>query len=231
MQQSAACAQTTNGHTYAILEQDQVEELSPSEDNTREVDMEHMYVILEQDQHLSHSSREQTEPECHILEEEGQPNSWMSASLQSQESKPERKHSRSRPRDTNFELVQIYNTVSPTPPKARAAEAAEQHSHQACSKKQSLPSYLGARPMEYSAMDVRNALDVKKKKRKKKKESEVPSNSEAAIAATSHKISTTSCPPLSLFTDTNTSRCSTMDAPVTDSYQQKKACTANQEHA
>ena len=103
-----------------------------------------MYAILEQDQHLSHSlhDSEQTEPECHILEEEGQPNSWMSASLQSQESKPERKHSRSR--DANFELVQIYKTVSPTPPKARAAEAAEQHSHQACSKKQSLPSYLEA---------------------------------------------------------------------------------------
>ena len=81
-------------------------------------------------------------------------------------------------------------------------------------------------------MDVRNAPDMKKKKqRKKKKESEVPSNDKAAMAAASHKISTTSCPPLSLFTDANTSRCNIMDAPVTNSYQQKKVHTANQEHA
>ena len=120
-----------------------MEGLSSNEGITRVVDLEHMYAILEQDQLLLRSTHEQTEPECRILEEERQPNDlWRLNSLLSLESKPERKLSISR--DTNFELVQVYNTISPKPrPKTRATEAAEQPSHQACSKKQSLPSYLG----------------------------------------------------------------------------------------
>jgi hypothetical protein len=208
-------------HTYAILEQDQLQEegLSPNEDNTRNADnnMEHMYAILEQDFQSSHV---QTEPKCRILEEEGQPNiSWMSDSLRSQESQRSRKHSRTKPRDGNFELVQIYSTVSPKP----GAEYAEheQRSHRACSKKQSLPSYLGARSMEYPTVhdrDARGVTKLKEKRRKdsKKKGSEKPSNGETVMAAASHKISTVSCPPLSLFTESGTAnfdpgRCNTMD--------------------
>ena len=230
-QQSAANVQTVNtesNHMYAILEQDRVEKSSPNEGNAREVDMAHAYAILEQDQ--------QTESEYHILEEEGQStNSWMSSSLQSQESQLERKHSRSKQRNANFELVQIYSTVSPKPPKTRRATVASwQHSHQACSKKQSLPSYLGAQPThtEHSAAtDSRNAPDVKKKKpRKMKKGSEGPNNctGEAAMAAASRKISTASCPPLSLLTeseDANTnSKCNTIDelhTSVGDSFQHR----------
>jgi hypothetical protein len=207
-------------HTYAILEQDQLQEegLSPNEDNTRNADnnMEHMYAILEQDFQSSHV---QTEPKCRILEEEGQPNnSWMSDSLRSQESQHSRKHSRTKPRDGNFELVQIYSTVSP---KAGAEDTEhEQRSHRARRKKQSLPSYLGARSMEYPAVHDRDARGVTKKekqrKNSKKKESEKPSNGETVIAVASHKISTVSCPPLSLFTESgsanfSSSRCNTMD--------------------
>ena len=142
-----ACAQTMkteSDRTYAILEQDQAEGLSSNEGITREVDLEHMYAILEQDQLLLHgSTHEQAEPEFHILEEEGQPNDTRRLnSLLSLESKPERKLSTSR--DANFELVQIYNTISPKPqPETRATEAAEQPSHQPCSKKQSLLLILG----------------------------------------------------------------------------------------
>ena len=163
-----ACAQTMkteSDHTYAILEQDQVEGLSSNEGITSEFDMEHTYAILEQDQFLLHSTHEQTEPECRILKEEGQPSDPRRLnSLLSLESKPERKFSTSR--EANFELVQIYNTISPKPrPETRATEAAEQPSHQSCSKKQSLPSYLETRRTEYSAMDVRNVPDVKKRKK------------------------------------------------------------------
>ena len=198
----SACSQimkTESDHTYAMLEQDQVEGLSSNEGITREVDLEHMYAILEQNQLLLHCTHEQTEPECRILEEEGQPNDTRRLnSLLSLESKPERKLSASR--DANFELVQIYNTISPKlQSETRATEATEQPSHQPCSKKQSLPSYLGTQPTEYSAMDVRNAQDVKKKKqRKKTKESEIPNNGKAVMMVASHKISTAFCPPLSL---------------------------------
>jgi hypothetical protein len=221
-------------HTYAILEQDQLQEegLSPNEDNTRNADnnMEHMYAILEQDFQSSHV---QTEPKCRILEEEGQPNiSWMSDSLRSQESQRSRKHSRTKPRDENFELVQIYSTVSP---KAGAEDAEhQQHSHRACSKKQSLPSYLGAQSMEYPTVhdrDARGVMKLKEKRRKdsKKKESEKPSNGELVMAVASHKISTVSCPPLSLFTESgaanfDSGRCNTMDGQnphVGAAYQRK----------
>ena len=132
------CAQTMkteSDHTYAILEQDQAEGLSSNEGITREVDLEHVYAILEQDQLLLHGIHEQTEPECHILEEEGQPNDpWRLNSFLSLESKPERKLSTTR--DANFELVQIYNTISPKPrPETRATEVAKQPLHQPCSKK------------------------------------------------------------------------------------------------
>ena len=132
----SAYAQTESDHTYAILEQDQVEGLSSNEGITRVVDLEHMYAILEQDQLLLHSIHEQTEPECtcHILEEEKQPNDPRRLnSLQNPETKHKRKHSTSR--DTNFELVQIYNTISPKPSEARATEAAEQPLHRTCNKK------------------------------------------------------------------------------------------------
>ena len=67
-------------------------------------DMEHMYAILEQDQFLLHSTHEQTEPECCILEEEGQPSDPRKLnSFLSLESKPERKLSTSR--EANVELV------------------------------------------------------------------------------------------------------------------------------
>ena len=162
-----ACAQTMkteSDRTYAILEQDQVEGLSSNEGIAREVDLEHMYAILEQDQPLLHSTHEQTKPECRILEEEGQPNDSQTLnSLLNLEFKHERKLSTSR--DANFELVQIYNTISPKPSEARATEVAEQPSHQACSMKLSLPSYLGTQPTKYSAMEDRNAPDVKKKER------------------------------------------------------------------
>ena len=207
---------TDLAHTYAILEQDHsqqsihmksehtntIKELDQLACSQREVDLEHMYAILEQDQLLLHGSiHEQTEPECCILEE-GQPSDpWRLNSLLSLESKPERKLSASR--DANFELVQIYNTISPKPQlETRATEAAKQPSHQPCSKKQSLPSYLGTQPTKYSAMKDRNAPDVKnKKQRKKTKESEILNNGEAVMMVASHKISTTSCPPLSLFTE------------------------------
>ena len=223
---------TESDHTYAILEQDQVEGLSSNEGITREVDLEHMYAILEQDQLLLHgSTHEQTEPECCILEE-GQPSDpWRLNSLLSLESKPEQKLSASR--DANFELVQIYNTVSPEPqPETRATEAAEQPSHQPCSKKQSLPSYLGTQPTKYSTMKDRNAPDVKnKKQRKKAKESEIPNNGEAVMMAASHKISTTSCPPLSLFTESMDSnyRSHTMNGQnpfASGTFKQKKVHTA-----
>ena len=224
----SACSQTMkteSDHTYVILEQDQVEGLSSNEGITRVVDLEHMYAILEQDQLLLHSTHEQTEPECicHILEEERQPNDPRRLnSLQNPESKHKRKHSTSR--DTNFELVQIYNTISPKPSEARATEAAEQPSHRACSKKQSLPSYLGTQRTKYSTMEDRNAQDVKKNKQRKKiKESEVQNNGEAVMMAASHKTSTTSCPPLSLFTesvDTN-NRPHRQNSPVSGSFKHK----------
>ena len=73
-----------------------MEGLSSNEGITREVYLEHMYAILEQDQLLLHSTHEQTEPECRILEEESQPNDlWRINSLLSLESKPERKLSTS----------------------------------------------------------------------------------------------------------------------------------------
>ena len=197
--QLSTCAQakiTESEHTYSILEQDQVERLSPNESTTKEADIEHAYAILEQDQLLSHSN--QIEPKHQILEEEKEPKSWMFDSHQSLKSDRERKHSASR--DVHFELVQIYNTVSPKPPETRAI--GKQLSHQACSKKQSLPSYLGALPTDYSALEVRSAPDVKKKKQKRKKKwSEDQSSGKPLMTAASHKISTTSCPPLSLFTE------------------------------
>ena len=231
-QSSATCMQTVNtesNHTYAILEQDQEGEFLPNEDNTRDIDVEHTYAILEQDVHSTH---EQNGPNLkrRILDDEGQPNnSWMSNSLRSQESQRIRKHSRSKSRDENFELVQIYNTVSP---KAGAKDAEhKQRSHQACSKKQSLPSYFGARPMEYPPVHIRDASGVTKKEKKRensrKEEITKPSNGEAAMAAASHKISTTSCPPLSLLTESgaaNTSRCNTIGGqypPVGATYQRK----------
>ena len=233
-----ACSQimkTESDHTYAILEQDQVEGLSSNEGITREVDLEHMYAILEQDQLLLHSTHEQTEPECCILEEGQLSDPWRLNSLLSLESKPERKLSASR--DTNFELVQIYNTISPKPqPETRATEAAEQSSHQPCSKKQSLPSYLGTQPTKYSAMKDRNAPDVKnKKQRKKTKESKILNNGKAVMMAASHKISTTSCPPLSLFTESMDSnyRPHTMNGQnplASGSFKRKKVHTAAHKH-
>ena len=231
-QSSATCMQTVNtesDHTYAILEQDQEGVYLPNEDNTRDVDVEHTYAILEQDVHSTH---EQNEPnlKCRILDDEGQPNnSWMSNSLRSQESQRIRKHSRSKSKDENFELVQIYNTVFS---KARAKDTEhKQRSHQACSKKQSLPSYFGARPMEYPPVHIRDARGVTRKDKERKnlrqKETMKPSNGEAAMAAASHKISTTSCPPLSLFTDSgaaNTGRCNTIGGqhpPLGATYQRK----------
>ena len=230
----SACAQRESDHTYAILEQDQVEGLSSNEGITRVVDLEHMYAILEQDQLLLHSTHEQTEPECtcHILEEEKQPNDPQRLnSLQNPETKHKRKHSTSR--DTNFELVQIYNTISPKPSEARATEAAEQPSHRACNKKQSLPSYLGTQRTKYSTMEDRNAQYVKKNKQRKKiKESEVQNSGEAVMMAASHKTSTTSCPPLSLFTesvDTN-NRPHRQNSLVSDSFKRKKAQIAAHKH-
>ena len=234
-----ACSQimkTESDHTYAILEQDQVEGLSSNEGITRVVDLEHMYAILEQDQLLLHGrTHEQTEPECCILEE-GQPSDPRRLnSLLSLETKSERKLSASR--DVNFELVQIYNTISPKPqPETRKTEAAKKSSHQACSKKQSLPSYLGTQPTKYSAMKDRNAPDVKNKKQRKKiKESEIPNNGEALMMAASHKISTTSCPPLSLFTESMDSnyRPHTMNEQnhlASDSFKRKKVHTAAHKH-
>ena len=203
----ANAVHTDMEHSYAILEQDQVERLSPNASTTKEAEMEHAYAILEQDQLLSH--RNQTEPERRILEEEKEPKSWMFDSHLSLKSNRERKHSASR--DVHFELVQIYNTVSPKPSETRATE--KQLSHQACSKKQSLPSYLGALPTDYSALDIRSAPDVKKKKQKRKKKwSEDPNSGETIMAAASHKISTTSCPPLSLFNESmDTRNHNTMD--------------------
>ena len=233
-----ACSQimkTESDHTYAMSEQNQVEGLSLNEGITREVHLEHIYAILEQDQLLLHSTHQQTEPECCILEEEQPSDPWRLNSLLSLESKPERKLSASR--DTNFELVQIYNTISPKPqPETRATEAAKQPSHQSCSKKQSLPSYLGTQPTKYSAMKDRNAPDVKnKKQRKKTKESEILNNGEAVMMAASHKISTTSCPPLSLFTESMDSnyRPHTKNGqnPLTSgSFKQKKVHTAAHKH-
>ena len=216
-------------HTYSILEQSQEGGYSPNKDNTGNIDTEHTYAILEQD---THSTHEQTEPICRILDDEGQSNnSWMSNSLRSQESQRIRKHSRSKSRDENFELVQIYNTISP---KARANDAErKQHSHQPSSKKQSLPSYFGARPMEYPPVHIRDTRGVtrkdKERKNSRKKETTKPSNGEfeAAMAPASHKISTTSCPSLSLFTDSgdaNTGRCNTIGGqypPVGATYQRK----------
>ena len=134
--------------------------------------------------------------------------------------------------------LQIYNTISPKPrPETRATEAAEQPSHQPCSKKQSLPSCLETRHTEYSAMDVRNVPDVKKKKQLKKKikESEVPNNGEAVMMVASHKISTTSCQPLSLFTESMDSnyRPHTMNGQnplVSGSFKRKKVHTAAHKH-
>ena len=99
--------------------------------------MEHAYAILEKDQLLSYG--EQTQPERQIPEVEKQHKSWMFDFLQSLKSNREQKHAASR--DAHFELVQVYNTVTPKPPETRATK--KQLSHQACSKKQSLPSYLG----------------------------------------------------------------------------------------
>ena len=192
--------------------------------------MEHAYTILEQDQLLSH--RNQTEPECRILEEEKEPKSWMFDSHLSLKSNRERKHSASR--DVHFELVQIYNTVSPKPSETRATE--KQLSHQACSKKQSLPSYLGALPTDYSALDVRSAPDVKKKKQKRKKKgSGDPNSGEAIMAAASHKISTTSCPPLSIFTESvDTRNRNTMNGQhslvSTSSRRRKQSVTKHTQH-
>ena len=203
-------------HTYAILEQDQGEGLLSNEGDTRDADMEHTYAILEQDQPRT---LELAKQECHTLEEHANFRTYASHDFHSQESQPgHRKLSSSKPRDVNFELVQIYNKVTPKPPNAREMEATltEQRSHQACRKKQSLPSYLGARRTEHSATDVGNVPDLKtKKQREKKKGNEGPSNGEAAMgAAASHKVSTTSCPPVSLFTESegaNVTRCNTMD--------------------
>ena len=231
-QSTAACVQTMNTesdhmHMYAILEQGQEEGLPLNEDSTRKVDRDHTYAILDQD---THSTHEQTEPICCILDDEGQlNNSWMSNSLRSQESQRIRKHSRSKSRDENFELVQIYNTVSP---KAGVKDTKhKQHSHQSSSKKQSLPSYFGAQPMEYPPVHIRDSHGVtrkgKERKNSRKKETTKPSNGEAAMTAASHKISTTSCPPLSLFTDSgaaNTGRCNTIGGqylPVGATYQRK----------
>ena len=152
-------------------------------------------------------------------------------SLQNPGTKHKRKHSTSR--DTNFELVQIYNTISPKPSEARATEAAEQSSHWACNKKQSLPSYLGTQRTNYSTVEDRNAQDVKKNKQRKKiKESEVQNNGEAVMMAASHKTSTTSCPPLSLFTesvDTN-NRPHRQNSLVSGSFKRKKAQIAAHKH-
>ena len=82
-------------------------------------------------------------------------------------------------------------------------------------------------------MDVRNVPDVKK--RKKTKESEVPNNGEAVMMVASHKISTTSCPPLSLFTELMDSnyRPHTMNGQnslVSGSFKRKKVHTAAHKH-
>ena len=85
-------------------------------------------------------------------------------------------------------------------------------------------------------MDVRNAPDVKKKKqRKKTKESEIPNNGEPVMMAASHKVSTTSCPPLSLFTESMDSnyRPHTMNGQnplVSGSFKRKKVHTAAHKH-
>ena len=226
----ANAVHTDMEHSYAILEQDQVERLSPNASTTKEAEMEHAYAILEQDQLLSH--RNQTEPERRILEEEKEPKSWMFDSQLSLKSNRERKHSASR--DVHFELVQIYNTVSPKPSETRATE--KQLSHQACSKKQSLPSYLGALPTDYSALDIRSAPDVKKKKQKRKKKwSEDPNSGETIMAAASHKISTTSCPPLSLFNESmDTHNRNTMDGQHSlgsaSSRRRKQSVTEHSQH-
>ena len=208
-------------HTYAILEQDHTEGLLSNESDTRDADMEHTYAILEQELPRTLKLAEQ---EYHTLEETANFRTYTSHDLHSQESRPDqRKLSSSKPRDANFELVQIYNKVTSKPPNAREMDAAltEQRSHQACRKKQSLPSYLGARRTGHSATDVGNTPDLKtKKQRKKKQGNERPSNSEAAMgaAASHHKISTTSCPPVSLFTESegaNVARCNTMDGQYT----------------
>ena len=71
-------------------------------------------------------------------------------------------------------------------------------------------------------MEDKSAQDVKKNKQRKKiKESEVQNSGEAVMMVASHKTSTTSCPPLSLFTesvDTN-NRPHRQNSLVSDSFK------------